>query len=364
MGYWDKTSVILDCFGGVGLGGVIAMMQGYTWLGVELEPKFVSLANQNFVHIRELWKGNPPGQAQIIQGDSRKLREILGQAKVDGIITSPPYSETSIEQTHMTSNERGDPNNPNYRPSWMEKLAEGYAKTKREYGTTPGQLGNLKEGDLDAIITSPPYSEIRQDGGSAKEGYGGMTNYTGEPRVTWRTQRNQQNIGNLPEGNIDAILTSPPYEDGLGSHGKPNKIDIQKRLYSRMAGNSYGSSSGQIGQQSGENYWAAVRDVYAECFQILKPGGIIVVIVKSFIKNKKLVNLPDMTLKLLEHLGFETLWYIRAWQVRKGLPRTKLDGEITQKIKIDKGFFRQLYETKYPDNRIDYEVVLIMQKRE
>jgi hypothetical protein len=61
------------------------------------------------------------------------------------IVASPPYAETPIAQTHMTSDKRGDPDNPNYRPSWKRKLAEGFAGTERPYGYTPGQLGRMKD---------------------------------------------------------------------------------------------------------------------------------------------------------------------------------------------------------------------------
>ena len=417
QGYWDKSSVILDCFGGVGLGGVVAMMKGYNWLGVELEPKFVTMANQNFEHIRELWKGNPPGQATILQGDSRNLREVLGQARVDGIITSSPWEQQIPQQDkgfkmpHDTTGKiKGDygstpgqlgnmkegnfdavitsPSYVNINPAQSSKgidLKKQYrtyqnqgggssfesfcniqGKHSEGYGKTEGQIANLPEGSIEAVITSPPYSEIRQDGGSTKEGYGGTTNYTGEPRKTWRTQRDQRNIGNMPEGNIDAILTSPPWEN-MGTPNHKGQTDSLRGGKFQGGGdkflsNDYGTTPGQIGKQSGENYWAAVRDVYAECFQVLKPGGIMVVVVKSFIRNKKLVNLPDMTLKLLEHIGFEPLWYIRAWQIRPGPIRTKLTGENTQRIKTDKGFFRRDYEKKNPHNRIDYEIILIVQK--
>lgn len=79
----------------------------------------------------------------------------LSHGKIDSIITSPPY-EMGVEQTHMTSNKRGDPNDPNYRPSWKKKLKEGYAESKRPYSQP------------DTIITSPPYSEGIGHGGGRK----------------------------------------------------------------------------------------------------------------------------------------------------------------------------------------------------
>jgi len=48
----------------------------------------------------------------------------------------------------MTSNKRGDPENPNYRPSWKTKLEAGFAETVRPYGATDGQIGETTGDDF------------------------------------------------------------------------------------------------------------------------------------------------------------------------------------------------------------------------
>ena len=51
MGWISEGDKIVDPFGGVGLGGLDAMVQGLHWTGCELEPRFVELGNKNI----ELW---------------------------------------------------------------------------------------------------------------------------------------------------------------------------------------------------------------------------------------------------------------------------------------------------------------------
>lgn len=75
-------------------------------------------------------------------GNSTGQLGAMPAGEVDAVVSSPPYEGCPIEQTHMTSNKRGDPSNQNYRPSWTKKLNEGYAVTKRPYGETDGQLGS------------------------------------------------------------------------------------------------------------------------------------------------------------------------------------------------------------------------------
>ena len=64
------------------------------------------------------------------------------------VVTSPPYAESvhggnSIDLTKTTGNVAGE-----------------HSQAKADaYGQTPGQIGALKAGDLDAVVTSPPYAE-------------------------------------------------------------------------------------------------------------------------------------------------------------------------------------------------------------
>jgi tRNA G10 N-methylase Trm11 len=294
-GYWQEGSVICDPFGGVGLGGIVSLLNGYTWAGVELEARFVDLANQNFKHIQDRYGTLVKGQATIVQGDSRKLREVIGRAVVDGIVTSPPWEESHSQSTCENPSLASQGRRRDGKPRGGSLVGKGY-------GHTPGQLGTMKEGQIDSVITSPPWESV--------------TSTEGDPKYAWKFHGNQK----------------------------------------------YGSTGGQIGIQTGDTYWSSVKQIYQECHALLKPGGVIVVVVKSFVRAGKIVNLPDMTLRLLESIGFLPLHYVRAWQVEKYHSQHKFNGDKDQRVIEHKGFFRRLHEKKSPGTRIDYEVVLFMRK--
>ncbi|HOI39035.1 MAG TPA: hypothetical protein PLF11_16880, partial [Bacillota bacterium] len=83
-------------------------------------------------------------------------------------------------------------------------------------------------------------------------------------------------------------------------------------------------------------------------------------VVKSYVKNKAIVPLPDDTLKLLEHIGFQPVERIHAMLVKEDRKPDLFGGELVQR-KERKSFFRRLAESK-GSPRIDYEEVLIVRK--
>lgn len=81
-GWIEPGSVIVDPFGGIAGGAFHAMKHGCAWIGVELEARFVTLGNQNI----DLWNNRYApyfpgwGTARLVQGDSRKLLEVVSAA--------------------------------------------------------------------------------------------------------------------------------------------------------------------------------------------------------------------------------------------------------------------------------------------
>ena len=85
---------MIDPFGGVALGSLDAMANGMTWIGVELEQAFVDLGQKNIDRWNEMYRSWPDwGAATIVQGDSRYLSSVIGEA--DGSISSPPFLHTT-----------------------------------------------------------------------------------------------------------------------------------------------------------------------------------------------------------------------------------------------------------------------------
>ena len=83
---------VVDPFGGIGGCAFHAALYGMHWTGVELEPKFVALAQQNLDLWRARYAPHFPGYgtARILQGDSRNLAALVGTA--DASVSSPPYA--------------------------------------------------------------------------------------------------------------------------------------------------------------------------------------------------------------------------------------------------------------------------------
>lgn len=437
-GWWRAGDLVGDPFGGVALGGVAAGYAGLNWVGCELEGKFVLLGNRNLALHGPKWM--VLGQAScvtLLQGDSRRFASIIEGA--GAIITSPPYADN--QRSDRTAEER------DRRRGFRQ--GSGCFRTSECYGRSDGQIGALGSGNVDAIVSSPPYADGLGHGGGRpihqpgrpdtvtlegqKEGYGGTAGQigalpaggvdavvtsppyadsvnSGNHGIDWSkcdavegrrrgdgtrheaAFRSQMaygvadgQIGALSAGGLDAVLTSPPYEGtdvatADARDGKRRLAQIARAIargekvsdeFHRLLAKGinpasnlnivgYGRTEGQIGADTGETYWQAMHLVYGQCLLALKPGGVMCVVVKDYVKDRQRVPLCDQTLRLLEHLGFEPVERIRAMLVRERR-HTCLFGHEHLVRKERKSFFRRLAEKK-GSPRIDWEEVLVVRK--
>lgn len=233
---------MLDPFGGVGITGLACSFVGIPSVLIELESHFVTWAEESFRLHDRTWERLGLPRPVIIQGDSRRLMEVLKE-------------------------------------------------------------------QVSCIVTSPPYAEIRMDGGGwfGKERKGWMRPYSEGPANAWRTTRDQANLGNLPE----------------------------------------------------RFYWSSLAEIYYQCFTLLPNHGHMVLVLKSYVKKGKLVDLPGQTAELLEAVGFRVIHWHEAMLIARESQLTLAGGEIR---KQRKSFFRRLYEKKHPGLSVDNEVVLCAQK--
>lgn len=233
----------------------------------------------------------------------------LPAGNVDVVISSPPYIESDVSQTHMTSNKRGDVANKNYRPSWKKKLADGYDKTFRPYGSSSGQLAAMLEGSFDLVASSPPY----EDNGS-----------------------------------------------NLGAVGNTNSM--RQQIYNSSKRNAaYGKTENQLGNSTGVTFWSAAREIVQQCFLALRPGGHAIWITKRFVRDGQIVEFSEQWAKLCESMGFKLVCWHHALLVDEGAPQVNIDGQDEIKKIERKSFFRRLVEKK-GSPRIDWEDVICMVK--
>ena len=358
--YTSQGEVILDPMAGSGT-TMLACGLGRDVILVELEEKFCKMMRDNWGEVKMRPQlGYSMGRCQIIQGDARQLENIL----CDKIITSPPFAEAhNAKGLGVGDNDRADlraysylktgtegqigdlpygevdkiVTSPPYTTDlkkdrdWMEKHYEGIGRNPK--GTTVDQyayeldqnnISNLPYGQIDKIVTSPPYAETLQGSGAdaardriAKGKYKGLRPdvWISKGNIAGSTfgdgySRNPNNIGSLLYGNIDSIITSPPYENNPGtpSLGSVNKDnwgkqggDIVKR---RGLVKGYDGIEDNIGNLKSDSYLEAMLQVYQQCYKVLKPEGLMILVTKNFIRNKQVIRLDEDTIKLCEQAGF------------------------------------------------------------
>lgn len=351
MNWIQEGSWVFDPFGGVGLGAYWALQNGLYWIGVELEGKFVESGRQNI----ELWESKLriSDRATLIQGDSRYVAQEGG---FDTVVSSPPYAEGIGHVAGKNADKESHPE----RYKEQEKYTTAFK--------SEGNLGSMKDGDFDAIVSSPPFidqepSHIQGESPSDKRIKAGAAK--GRSFVNSTYGKMEGNIGNMKEGDFDAIVSSPPYEGSAESgsrHGDSGIIGRDKRAGKKVVNFRYNESnrSENIGGFKGSTFWSASRMIVENCYHILKPGGHAVWVTKDFVRNKKRVPFSEQWTKLCESAGFEFVCGHRAMlikrEVREGLFET--DERVTER----KSFFRRLAEKK-GSPRIDWENVICMKRK-
>ena len=152
----------------------------------------------------------------------------------------------------------------------------------------------------------------------------------------------RDNIGNLPFGSVDTIITSPPYMDAISRQGGP--VNVTGVGISTLTAREYSPSRDNIGNMGGETYLEAMLKVYNEMWKVLKPNGRAIVIVKPFIRKRRVVDLPYYTWLLMSRVGF------------------KLEKLYKLRLKTQ-SFWRKLYYKKNPDiPKIAHEYILVCRK--
>lgn len=351
-GWWKQGDLIGDPFGGVALGGVIAGYSGLNWIGVELEDKFWKLGNRNIELHGPKWCAlDLCSRIQLVNGDSRRFAELIGAAAA--VITSPPYGSS------LTPGNKAE-----VRDCKWSEIGGGQMKYRQRYSTeTEGQIGNLETGALDAVLTSPPYADqVIRKRELGKDGFKQGATQGGHSFDAYGESAGQ--IGRMKPGVIDHVITSPPYnkpfsQDHNGSRGG-KRANGEAPSSERGAFIQYGQTAGQIEGVSPETYWQAMDQVYRQCLLALRPGGVCVVNVKDYVQNKKRVGLCDDTMRLLQHVGFEPVERIHAMLTKTTRTPALFGGEHVV-TKERKSFFRRIAEKK-GSPRIDYEEVLVVRK--
>ena len=101
---------------------------------------------------------------------------------------------------------------------------------------------------------------------------------------------------------------------------------------------------GNIGNTKGQDYLNQMKLVYEQCHHVLKPDGIMALVLKNFIRDQKVVRLDLDTQKLCESVGFTLVETFK-----RRLPA--------------QSFWRILYRKRFPDvEPITHEGCLVFRK--
>ncbi len=331
--YTKAGETILDPMAGSGT-ILVACSLGRNVIAVELESKFIGIMKGNFEKIKQrgVQLGYTFGQAQIIQGDARNLGGL-----VDKIITSPPYAEAQIgddrKSHNLTIQGIGRENG--------KRRGRSLVNYHLSSESNPDNISNLPYGSIDKIVTSPPFggAEASDD----RKTFNDTHHNIGQGSLKTHHYE-KDNLGNLKYGNIDAVVTSPPYEACVSQGEGPGATTIKRKNARASSQPNYSEASNNIGNLKSSSYLEAMLQVYQNCYTVLRPGGLMILVVKNFLRDQKEVGLRGDTVQLCEQAGFSYL-------------------EEHHRILPSQSFWRVIYKKKYPSAPvIDREYVLVFRK--
>jgi hypothetical protein len=195
----------------------------------------------------------------LYQGDSRHLASILAQ-QVESLVSSPPY----VESLHLNESREKELERMKQRG-----LESTIAKASRDgsfrgdankgYSSTLAQLGNMPVGDLaDALLASPPYIDSIDHAPGNKNWTGAIP---GNIKQSEYGQADNQ-LGSLPSGNLDALISSSPFADSIGSDDPDKRGGLyrdERRRNDKNLTGSYRTSRGQLGTMKDEGFDDALQ---------------------------------------------------------------------------------------------------------
>jgi hypothetical protein len=305
----------------------------------------------------------------------------MSTGSFDGAISSPPFKGQSAdggwqllgkyaEQGRLTVKQAdGDPSRSYL--SWSKDR-------DTSYGKTPGQLANLPEGSFDGAVSSPPFNQNKNNAvhGETKGFHSHDENESrNRMKRDYILADSPANLGNMPINTFEASVSSPPFENSMDSEKNgidwektkkdyPGRVMHKERIAlaeKHHTERRYGNEDGQLGIESGDDFWSASRLIVEQVYMALAPGGHAVWVCKNFIKDKKEVQFTDQWRQLCEAVGFVTLHEHHALLSRHRGTSITLDGERIKHVTSSKSFFRRLCEAK-GSPPIDFESVLCMGK--
>jgi modification methylase len=111
-------------------------------------------------------------------------------------------------------------------------------------------------------------------------------------------------LGDL-SGNVDLVVTSPPYACDVGNLDKRRWLTGGDLCPS--AERNYSADRANLGHARGGRYRFAMAEIYAACHAVLRPGGLLVTVTKNTRRSGRCLDLAALTVSLAERAGFSYL---------------------------------------------------------
>jgi hypothetical protein len=253
-------------------------------------------------------KGAVESDTQQSPGNLATLR--ADAAGFTAAVSSPPYAD-AVNGTGEGPGARHDPIHHNGDNAYKASSDSGY-------GSTPGNVGNMRDGGFEGVVSSPPFEASL--------------------------------AGGIPEVKGGGVYTSPRRDDGstLG-------------LGASSMGD-YGSDPANIGNDTGDTFWAAARAIVEQTYAVLRPGGYAAWVTGDFIRNGQRVEFGRQWMQLCEACGFQMVEWITASKVDTHPAQLDLFGGSHSRDKERVSFFRRMANKKNPQNAITSENVIILRK--
>jgi DNA modification methylase len=158
-------------------------------------------------------------------------------------------------------------------------------------------------------------------------------------------------------GTVDLVCTSPPYGCDVSI---PNvaRWRAEGRLGPSLERN-YSTDTANLGHARGHTYTAAMAKVYAGCFTLLRPGGILAVVTKNSVRRGRTLDLAGLTVALAEAAGFTYLQHVIA------LHAAIRDGDLVDRASLwQRQRVRNARNRGEPAHLVSHEDVSILRRPE
>ena len=343
-GYIAPGDSVFDPFGGIGGFGYHAMLLGLHWTGVELEPRFVELGQRNI----DKWRrdlamlNGTLGTARLLQGDSRRLLEVVGGG-MGAAVSSPPFQD---------SDNRGAAAMPDgyFVRADGRPFGEGPA-IRATLGDTPGQLGSMPSGDYGAAVSSPPYADAVNGTGEGPGARYDPIHHNGDNSFKASSDSGYGstpgNVGNMRDGGFEGATERNEWLDSA-----------TLALFDVLSG----AARERAQEDAVDTFWTAARAIVEQTYAALRPGGYAAWVTGDFIRNGQRVEFGRQWMQLCEACGFQMVEWITASKVDKHPAQLDLFGGSHSRDKERVSFFRRMANKKNPQNAITSENVIILRK--